>query len=818
MRLLEEVLGQRTIINEVLRRQSSPQKECLLVSGNVGSGLSWTLDCLGTEWERRGGVALKASGVALTPTRALLPWLTMASPARTTLARWDVLKGGAAAASKTIPVVGEVAKFLVTEVLGYRRRKLDSQLQMLSEKEQDLLYVMDAAAGKKRLLLLLDHVGHWDRESWSLLEIIVSRVLDGYYTSLKDVFIVIASNEETLPRCRKLTEDLASSEMRIPQLKRDDVPEVTKVLGYPECGIAELDLVYEATGGRLDLLHELGVLFRETGASSIGQDTTTFTRMIERRMRGLKGNVVALEQLLAAASFLGRSSPSEEVYCLSGISKEELRSTLSLALEQNLVDNVSGYFVFRSIAIQQYFRSRTLNASRLYHAKFADCLRKLRPGDYASRREHLLLSESLTDAMICHCLASLEARRQRRTIEVPEEIKLESEWANFEAYLRLMDEAQKAHDEDSLEEGLVALESIEAVLPDILLAERDYLEAQILLKFHSISHFHQAANILQQWEHLRDVEPEVWSRVSLALIVAFSETGKHDEAVQLEKLLTRYYGDRQFIDPWALYGLNCLRRRSECLHHFVPARTRLESALTYFGPATRGSVPRHPLQLYYTLSNLVSNLVAYGSFTEAMLRASELKILIEEGTLQQWPSIEIAANNSILAEYLAGDLPVTMAVALLREIEERREDVGDRVLISNNLAALLIHDEQLDEAMKILTRLWNRLTDHLESDPYHRYFVGNNLAAVHAIRGSTSIAEDLLLIAGTGLPRLYPAIRETLRTRHKILLELLRETAHLSVKEYDSLLLKHYPPQMGPQWAFYGRGVLFSDIQIWASE
>jgi hypothetical protein len=378
--------------------------------------------------------------------------------------------------------------------------------------------------------------------------------------------------------------------------------------------------------------------------------------------------------------------------------------------------------------------------------------------------------------------------------------------------------AYAAHDRDALKEGLSILESIEAFLPDALIAERDYLEAQIRLKSHRVSNFERAAVALKRWLSLQEAEPEIWSRIAQTLIVAFSETDRHQEAIQLEEVLTKYYGARRTLDPWALYGLNCLRRRSECLHHLVPARNRLQNALSYFGPATAGALPRHPLQYYYTLTNLVSNLIANGLFAEATVRGAELEALVQGHPSFNWPSLEIAANNLILASYLAGVLPLPAATKLMQQIEGRRDEIGDQILINNNVAVLLIHGGELAHAQQILVDAQRQLAEIADSDAYHHYFVTNNLAGLIALAGNSNQATQMLEDAGQNLNRLYPAIRETLKQRHIMMPEAYKKAQGIGTEKFDSFLKDLYGPQIGPQWKFYGRGFLLSDIQFWASD
>lgn len=816
MRGLAEATGQSAAINRAEQWWKSAHKESLVITGPGGSGVSWTLGQICTEWEKSGGVALKAAGAAITPPRALFPWLTMKSPAQNSVARWETMKGGAAEASKAVPVVGDAASYLVNEFLNHRRRKLERDTKVLDEKEQDLLFVIESAAKGKRLLIAVDQLGYWDDESWALLEMIVSPLLHEYYPSLADALIVFGATTETLPRVRLLAEQLPPTEVALNRLQRSDFALALPVFKCARLEDPELDLLFEATGGRLDLLQDIGRL-GFPGEIRNGTGGTLYGRMIERRIRSLQGNLAALEGLLAAGSFLGNSFSREEAGCLAGYGPEELDAAMYLAESEQLLGLSNRAVSFSSEAMQQYFRTSRISNPSKYHAKFADCLRRLRPGDYETRRLHLLMGGQGDASSVCLCLAMLDARRRRKPVD-PGALSAAAEAQDFSAYLKMMLAAYSALERDALEEGLAILQSVESLVPDPLIAERDYLEAQFRLKSLLVSEFERAVVILKRWLPLQETEPEIWSRVAQTLVVALAETNRYEEAGFLEEALTKYYANRKNLDPWALYSLNCLRRRSECLHQLVPARNRLQSALAYFGPAQIGTVARHPLQYYCTLTNLVSNLIASGLFAEATMRGAELQSLIQSGLGHAWPSLEIAANNAVLAAYLAGQLELPSAINLMQQIDEHRDGLGDRLLVRNNHAVLLIHAGHIAEGRAILDTIWSELRAAPTADAYHRYLVANNLAGLLATEGSTSEAMALLNEAAKGLDRFTPGLRGVFVRRHALIGEALTAASTLSTTEYDAFLRKHHSPQVGPQWAFYGRGFLFSDIQFWAAE
>jgi len=339
-----------------------------------------------------------------------------------------------------------------------------------------------------------------------------------------------------------------------------------------------------------------------------------------------------------------------------------------------------------------------------------------------------------------------------------------------------------------------------------------------LLKMHGVNDYEHAVKLLGHWGSLKAREPELWSRIGQVLIVGLVETSRADEARELEADLEAYYWSHRKVDPWALYSLNVLRRRSECLHHLPTATMHLERALAYFGPLGPQTLPRHPIQYFYALVNLVGNHLAAGRFDEAHQKALELETFVRDHQMMHWPGLENAANNSILAAYLSKNLAMTKATALMEQLYEGATGVGDRLLIQNNYAVFLIYADQLAKAEELLEKALSELVADTRPDEYHFYFVGNNLALLRATGGNISGAQDLFTKCGDGIDRLYLAIRQTLRRRHELLAPALANGQELGKEKLDMYLLDHHPPQIGPQWSFYGRGFLLSDIQFWTAD
>jgi len=817
MQKLEQITGQEEAIQSVLAKEG-PGKKVYGVLGPQGGGVSWTLDQCGHRWEELGGAALAAKGERYASERHLFPWLTLALPGAKRLARLEILKGGLAQGSRVVPVVGSVASYLVEEVLNHRKRRLKREALVLTDQEQDLLFVIQATARQKHLLLALDDLELWDEASWSLLALILSDRLHELYPFLENTTFVLGLSGTVPTRLREALGRLPLTELRLRALDLREIPVALATFGFPPLDAEQVEQIFQMTNGQLDLLNDVGRYLRSVDLTTSGKTwPELYASVLQRRIGDLREHAKDLEDMLAAAAVIGTAFTISEVACLTGSAADVIATTLRFASAEHFTWAIGDIVHFSSAELHQYFHSTRSSEHAQYHARFADCLRVMRPGDYGHRAHHLLLSGNTEAALTCHALSALSARRDYHPPPDPGELKRTPTWPDIRRYLDIMFNALEAYEDERIGDGLRMLDGVEAFLPEALVAERDHLEALLLLAAPTIANYGRAQVLLQRWSTLADRESELWARIAQTLMVAHVQTGRIEEARQLETQLTAEYWKRRNVDPWALYGLNVLRRRAECLHALPTATQRLESAITYFGPSSGDPMPRHPIQYYYTLTNLVGNLLATGRFHEACTKATLLEDLIRRYASLPWPSPQIAANNSILARHLADALDPSSAAELARSLVTGSSESGDSVLLRNNYAVLTIKAGDLPTARATLESALATLLSDRNPDGYHRYFVSNNLAGLLALDGNLPRALELVHDCDTLLDQFYPAVQQTMLRRQELIGEAVRQAPNLSPDEFDRFLLQRHGSQVGPQWAFYGRGFLLSDIQFWSA-
>lgn len=212
---------------------------------------------------------------------------------------------------------------------------------------------------------------------------------------------------------------------------------------------------------------------------------------------------------------------------------------------------------------------------------------------------------------------------------------------------------------------------------------------------------------------------------------------------------------------------------------------------------------------------MVANLLASARFDDAFRRATELDALVNRYPLP-WPSLEIPINNFVLAGFLNGKLSAEMAVRILSQVQLEPPTSGDSLLITNNYAVMLAHLGRADDATRRLQQCYELLSADGPCDPYHKYFIGNNLAVLTALAGDSAAAKQLHEECMPLIDGLYPTIRETIRERHRLLGAVIGSAQKREVEAYDRILLDSSQAKFGKHWEFYGRGLLVSDIQFWS--
>jgi hypothetical protein len=816
---IESLLGQEDIIEGVVRQIDGTRSKWHLLEGPAGCGKSWVLGQVQARWVALGFPLLRLNGDRIQENRAYFPFLGAIARNPTTLPLRRLTKKSISEAGTMIPVVGSVATLIVDALLSSRERKQTSRALFLNELEHEILFHLQEIAKAKPLLLLADDLQYWDSSSINLIESLADNELLTAYPFLRELRFLGSVTSNFQLGSRTFSRELPFRYWRLDYFPPDHFAEVLEAFGAGGMlTIDDLKAIYSICGGHLEIIKRLAEYLAagKRGIPALNIRGVGLEELLSSLMEdrfgsfGIDGE--QLVRLLEIAAIAGTRFSQEEIQCLLGAVDSGLMTLIPKAKAAQLLrDDGGGYTAFTHELIQRHFQRRVGARESELHKKFASCIARLRPADYASRALHLVAAGYDNAANRLQFLALLQALREGedRAGNLLADLCAGAENESIRSFYKCLTEAYRLFFDLDVARARHILERIEDDLPSDLLVEKDYLLALCLKRSPRTEDRSYAKRLLKAWEDLRELEGEQWFRLFSTLAIIHADDGEFGEAKLCERSLVRHLSERINYDPFAASGLNRLRRKCSALHSAEIAAERCRAAAEYFGPVTDVSSPRNPLQYYLALANLSGNLIVTGSFAQARATAQEaLEVIREFPRLSRRPEIPI--NNLIVAAFLSGAIPVGDAVVSLSEALKVSRGIGEIVLLVNNIAVLKIHAGKHAEAREDLEAILSRS----DFDDYYGYFVRSNLVALRFLAsGDRRWAKAWEEIP---VPRVPEGDRILILRRHD-----LQKKAFVALKigqhrEWDRFLKDNYSSEIGPAWSFFGRGFLFSDMQFWA--
>jgi len=229
---------------------------------------------------------------------------------------------------------------------------------------------------------------------------------------------------------------------------------------------------------------------------------------------------------------------------------------------------------------------------------------------------------------------------------------------------------------------------------------------------------------------------------------------------------------------------------------------------------SQGGQPKNLFQYCASTLNLAANRLVCGEYDEALTYLRELTSFLETRPGHTFTRFEVLTNNLIVCEFLGGVYDAALATQHFEKLTEQKFDTMDFYLILSNFGACAAMAGDLPRAQAILDPLVRKLKHNPEIDDLHLYLAGTNLASVLYLAGDASQAkmlwDDLSRIRDTAMP----PHRAYFRDRHEVLKQAIESGQIFTIEEWDKFPKQQLPSGAGPCWKHYGRGFLFTDLQI----
>lgn len=716
----------------------------------------------------------------------------------------------------SVPTVGGTLKFLFS-LLNLKEHAQRQQTLYLSEIQRQILYALQSNAGRRDALVICDALEAWDIASLDLLSLVRNpQVIEAFPVLARTFFVFV------------LRDDAASNDAifnlvrgaGVARLRRMDFESFEQFMAderipvdVPRDVLRELHRICD---GAISVSKMISVTLRRGGYRRAVSESDIKSLVLQHVMRTLEDRRDAddLRNFLRAASAIGVRFTRSELQCLVGeCASEQLTVAEELSFVRKIDDD--GYGFSSEMLIEVFGPGDYAHAET--HAAFAECLRVLRPDDYASRAAHLEKAGRQEAAAVMRSLAALKSLRDGRL-----EMHATSDAAPLRDEARILARGDELIQNGRYPEAIQLLEGLDPTAPRELLFERDILLARAKIKTLDLPAQQEAIELLKCWSSEYRFEFEIWQRAMLLLVVALGFVGRLEEALTEYKRLHQHLLHHSSPST----GATVLHRLELKRDIFLPpnvSATRIENAVSYFGPSSAGTAARDPMNYYIGLSNLVASFVVRGEFGKAVETARTATSFLSAlpGTLDEFkvPRPDVLANNTTIAYLSAGLMSPDAAWDAMMKLLESASAGNDRPLLLSNAAALAIASGKPSEAAKLI----EEARAYVESDridPFYRYFVFNN-AAMHALTQEDHVEARALWRRAPQGRTAAPTLAEWLDRRDQIIGGNLSGAQIVTLAELQMRLDGSAPdeaPGFPAPWRHLGKALLLSDLQFWSDD
>nr|WP_297383272.1 ATP-binding protein [uncultured Roseateles sp.] len=817
-----DMLSQNSLVTDMLRRLEG--ERIVGLAGLPGSGKSFTGRLLVEAWQKQGGVALTAPGDEFQRARRFFPFQHAIS--QFNIGRQVMLKtasGAMAKGANAIPFAGPLAGFVIEKLFAHSVEMAKERYQFLSNEEQNVLYHLQRFVGKKPLLIVCDDLQFWDEAALSLLRIMLSGKIGDAYAFLANTRFVIVQTVRSLrdaPPIEFATlTDKPVFTSSMGYVSQENLPRALAMLGMttplPDDA---LQAIHGISGGHLHVLQQLiGHLQSNPlplGNAWTGADGAGFvSQLIVSRLKGLGPIGSDLLEVLRTACIIGTIFSDQELACLCERDAPQVRKVLSAGEGMHLVRRGDQFSHFAHGIVHESLKQGDATETEELHRQFSSCLRKLRPGDYRSRMRHLLAGGDRGGAAMLAVCGLLQDHRNGVPPVDEASLRDLAASAGLGSILDLLINAQDRIRGQDLTGAIGLLSSLDPTAPMQLQAEAAYLRALCLIKAYQYDAREESIKLLRRWINKLPDEGESRVRMLSTLLVALTHQRREDEARAIEDEIVELLSTRMAYDTDALDALRVLDRKADLLYSADQSHRRLLRSRDHFMPPADGQ-PRNFYQYCASTLNLAANRLVCGEYLDSLGYLRELIAFLERNPGHRFTRFEVLSNNLIVSELLQGVCDAAMARQHFEQLLDKPIAEMDAALIRSNFGACVALTSDLAAAQAILEPLYAKLQSTPEADDLHTYLAGTNLASVLYLAGDQARAIELTKTLSQISETAMPPHKVFFRDRHAILLAAMESGETYSPAEWHALPATVSPSGVGPSWRHYGRGFVFTDLQI----
>lgn len=797
-KVLEDLLGQTKIFEKITNSKAIPMS--CFISAPSGQGKHYLMDKLADYYSYRQEICLlrlAANGSGVERTQDFAPFLSMLSEVESIV--HTNISGYGKSFVALIPYIGKV----ISQLLTYKK----IYPVAFSGTEVELLTRIERVAGAKIIIFLCEEINNWDQPSIRF----VNKLLSYTIGTRKIVFICTGTPEAQttlhLDSDRCFTLDL---------IQKQDIEKVLNTIS-PGHSLSRstIEKIYTLSSGNIGIIVKLCDLIEENRTGLINE-SDTYRNITLQKLRSILNDIRYGQTvgLLDHASLIGEHAYKKLLQIYTKYGCVEFSDSLHISTENDiLTDNVDTVF-FNSREIWWAFHSANFG-NKQFHLELAKCIQTLMPSNFSYIGDELCNAGQEQEAAVYYILALLHDYHTYRVQPAvsPAHMTLLTKYRLYASYQSLT-ELYTHYFAGNFDQ---IMQSDLRFRDRRLSFERDYICALANING-SIkqSAYAEALNLLESWtedENFRSESPFQWMRA--AQLVLSVQYELHDKSMstllkQIEKTKRCYAEIDKGIERLEydfLAKCNYCYSIDTAYHYTKRAVQYFKERLEYFPSA-------YPY--YIALINSAANSLVIGKYLESIDYSLEALRLIDN-CYPSFGATDAAINNLLIAGLLNGEIleqeDINSAIVQLKQIVSGiSEDIISEIILRNNIAVMMCYKGEFVLAAQEMKQLYSELRYVDDVDDYYLYIVGNNDCVLNYLIGGSNFDHQRF----DEICQLQPLYhdRSYFAARNQYLLEQVESDRPFDLTKAGWNDFENQ--KVGPAWSFWGKWLLFSDMQIWS--
>lgn len=793
--IIERMLGQETVFAE-LTGDAETKRSCIFAP--AGQGKHYLIEKLSRYFSEKGHFCvrqMKADDFSIGQKQDFMPFLTMLTTEENLTAVKMTNLGKSMA--ELLPHVGKAISKLVNQKKVYPAIYNNAEIELLMRLERTIAH--------RPTLFLCEEINLWDQPSTQFLRKLLAC---GGDILGKNIRFICTSCDEGKP----FSADIFDRRFHLCCVPASQMSALWEaIVPQQPAGEDMLQKIHLLSGGNIGIMLQLIRLVSDNNAKSI-YGSYAYRDIMLQRLHSLLDELRydRTVGLLDRASLIGERAYRELLRMFTKYDPVVFSESVKASVNGGLLKEEPSVVAFTDHATWQAFHVFN-QKNRQFHYELAHCIKELMPSNFSYIGDELLLADQEREAASYYILAALNYYHSYRIqMELPDlQVELIDRFSLRDTYRELL-----ALFNDYFSGRFSKVIGTPVHFKDPLLQfEAEYVKALSYINgYLSLSAYKQALTLLESWledQQFQAENPYQWMRGALLALGAKYEM--HDESMPelikwIEKTKRQYPNDPGI--EWL--EIDFLSKCNYCYtidtaYHYV--KSAVKSLKKYFDKLPSG----YPY--YRALINAAANSLVVGKYEEA-IQYSQEALLLERQSGSLYGAVDALTNNLMIASLLHDPSGwkncADQCIWDMRRLAELAdEDIITSILLRNNIAVMLCYCGKFERAADELDSLRQQLLCLNDVDDYYLYIVGSNACILNAMLGRKSFDwqdfNGLCHLRPLDLDHAYFAARN----------QYIRE--NISHVELSQPWINDFEQQkIGPAWSFWGKWLIFSDIQIWS--